>query len=90
VTQGDAQDPVDRSRQRIRVLTDLGKRFGYGCFLGALIVFVVNYYLASSLFWSSLTVALLVIGSLLLAPAIIFGYAVKAAEREEQGLPHGH
>ena len=25
-----------------------------------------------------------------LAPAIIFGYAVKAAEREEQGLPHGH
>jgi hypothetical protein len=26
----------------------------------------------------------------LLAPAIILGYAANAAEREEQGLPHGH
>jgi hypothetical protein len=34
-------------------------------------------------------VASLVVGSLILAPAIVFGYAVKAAEREdrEQGRP---
>jgi hypothetical protein len=28
----------------------------------------------------------LVIGSILLAPAIVLGYAVKAAEREDRGL----
>jgi hypothetical protein len=53
-------------------------------------MFVVNYYLASSSFWSSLIVALLVIGSIVLAPAIILGYAANAADREERGLPHGH
>ena len=84
------KDPVLRSRERIRMLTVAGRRLGYSCFLAALVVFVINYYLGSSSFWIFLTVALLVIGSLVLAPAIIFGYAVNAAEREEQGLPHGH
>jgi F0F1-type ATP synthase membrane subunit c/vacuolar-type H+-ATPase subunit K len=32
----------------------------------------------------------LLVGSAVLAPAIVFGYAVKAAEREEQGLSSGH
>ena len=35
-------------------------------------------------------VASLLVGSAILAPAIVFGYAVKAAEREEQGLSSGH
>ncbi|MBJ82392.1 MAG: hypothetical protein CL462_05735 [Acidimicrobiaceae bacterium] len=88
--EGEANDPVIRSRERIRMLAGAGRRCGYGCFLTALAVFVINYYLGSSSFWISLTVALLIIGSLVLAPSIIFGYAVNAAEREEQGLPHGH
>ena len=88
--EGEANDPVIRSRERIRMLAGAGRRCGYSCFLTALAVFVINYYLGSSSFWIFLTVALLVIGSLVLAPAIIFGYAVNAAEREEQGLPHGH
>ena len=90
MTEGEAKDPVIRSRERIRTLTGAGRRLGYGCFLAALAVFVVNYYLGSSSFWIFLTIGLLVIGSLVLAPSIIFGYAVNAAEREEQGLPHGH
>ena len=90
MTEGEAKDPVIRSRERIRMLTGAGRRLGYGCFLAALAVFVVNYYLGSSSFWIFLTIALLVIGSLVLAPSIIFGYAVNAAEREEQGVPHGH
>lgn len=90
MTEGEAHDPVIRSRERIRMLAGAGRRFGYSCFLTALAMFVINYYLGSSSFWVCLTVALLVIGSLVLAPAIIFGYAVNAAEREDQGLPHGH
>ena len=88
--EGEANDPVIRSRERIRMLAGAGRRCGYSCFLTALAVFVINYYLGSSSFWISLTVALLIIGALVLAPSIIFGYAVNAAEREEQGLPHGH
>lgn len=88
--EGEANDPVIRSRERIRMLAGAGRRCGYSCFLMALAVFVINYYLGSSSFWIFLTVALLIIGSLVLAPSIIFGYAVNAAEREEQGLPHGH
>ena len=90
MTEGKTEDLVIRSRERIRMLTGAGRRLGYSCFLAALAVFVINYYLGSSSFWVFLTVALLVTGSLVLAPAIIFGYAVNAAEREEQGLPHGH
>ena len=90
MTEGEAKDPVIRSRERIRTLPGAGRRLGYGCFLAALAVIVVYYYLGSSSFWIFLTIALLVIGSLVLAPSSIFGYAVNAAEREEQGLPHGH
>ena len=90
MTDGKVHDPVIRSRERIRMLAGAGRRFGYGCFVAALLMFVVNYYLASSSFWSSLIVALLVIGSIVLAPAIILGYAANAADREERGLPHGH
>ena len=35
-------------------------------------------------------VGCLLVGSAVLAPAIVFGYAVKAAEREDQGLSSGH
>ena len=33
-------------------------------------------------------IACLVVGSIVLAPAIVFGYAVKAAEREDRELGH--
>ena len=52
--------------------------------------FLINFYASSSSLWTSLTVTAIIVGSVLLAPAIILGYAANAAEREEQGLPHGH
>ena len=39
---------------------------------------------------TTVIVTSLIVGSLVLAPAIVFGYAVKAAERADQGLPDGH
>ncbi len=90
MTNNPPDDPVLRSRERVRSIANMGKRCGYGCFGGALAVFVVNYYIEGSALSTSLTVALLIIGSLILAPAIIFGYAANAADREDQGLPHGH
>ncbi|HJL98942.1 MAG: hypothetical protein QGF99_01475 [Acidimicrobiales bacterium] len=90
MTASQSEDPVLRSRERVRMAANLGKRLGYSCFGGALVLFVVNYYLGGSSLSISLTVALLIVGSVILAPAIIFGYAANAADREDQGLPHGH
>ena len=90
MTERESEDPVLRSRERIRTAANLGKRLGYSSFGGSLVLFVLNYYLGGPSLSISITVALLIVGSLLLAPAIIFGYAANAADREDQGLPHGH
>lgn len=83
-------DPVLERRRRIAGLVQLGKRAGYGLYLVAMVLFFVG--LAAG-YTSSITTAIvvaLIMGSLVLAPAIVFGYAVKAAEREDAGLPSGH
>jgi len=77
-------DPVLVRRARIARLVEVGQRVGYGLLLVAVVAFFVG--LATE-FTGLITVV--VIGSLLamtvvLAPAIVFGYAVKAAEREDR------
>ena len=85
-----AEDPVLRNRERARNIANVGKRLGYSCYFSALVLFLINFYASSYSLWTSLTVTAIIVGSVLLAPAIILGYAANAAEREEQGLPHGH
>jgi hypothetical protein len=77
-------DPVDARRARVARLVSLGKGIGYGCFGGALVLFFVGLIGRFSRFVSSVTVALLLIGCLVLPPAIVFGYGLRAAEREER------
>ncbi|HVF75412.1 MAG TPA: hypothetical protein VM938_10220 [Acidimicrobiales bacterium] len=77
-------DPVLVQRARIARLVEVGQRVGYSLLLVAVVAFFVG--LATE-FTGLITVV--VIGSLLamtvvLAPAIVFGYAVKAAEREDR------
>ena len=84
------EDPCPSESRTRRNIANIGKRLGYSCYFGALILFLINFYAPSSSLWTSLTVAAIIVGSVLLAPAIILGYAANAAEREEQGLPHGH
>jgi hypothetical protein len=57
---------------------------GYGLFGLAIALFVVGLVVG---FGGAVTpgiVASIVVGSTVLAPAIVFGYAVKAAEREDR------
>lgn len=85
-----ATDPVLVRRARISTLVTIAQRVGYGLFGLAVVLFFVGL---SGTYTSTLTSAIvfcLVAGSLVLAPAIILGYAVKAADREDQGLPSGH
>lgn len=70
-------------RHRIARLTISGQRLGYFLYLSAAALFFTGF---ATSFRSPLVPAIivcLVVGSLVLAPAIIFSYAVRAANRED-------
>jgi hypothetical protein len=83
-------DPVLVRRARIARLVAVGQRLGYGLFALAVIAFFVGLGTEYTPTLVAVIVGSLLAGSAVLAPAIVFGYAVKAAEREDQGLPSGH
>ena len=79
-------DPIRLRRARIARLTELGQRVGYALFGLAIVVFVIGFVVGYSDALVAIIVASLAVGSVVLAPAIVFGYAVKAAEREDREL----
>ena len=83
-------DPVLAKRALIARLVALGQRVGYSLFGLSMVLFFYGLIADYTPTLTTAIVACLLVGSLILAPAIIFGYAVKAAEREEQGLGSGH
>jgi hypothetical protein len=83
-------DPVLVQRARAARLADLGQRIGYGLFGVAIVVFFVGFAVDFRPAVVTIIVAALVVGSAVLAPAIVVGYGVKAADRHDQGLSDGH
>ena len=81
-------DPVRARRARVAHWTLLANRIGYLVLAVAVALFVVAFVFGFSPGLASLVAALMIISFSLLAPSIILGYAVKAAEREdrERGL----
>jgi len=79
-------DPVLVRRARIARLTELGQRTGYALFGVAIVVFIIGFVVGYSDVLVTIIVTSLGVGSVVLAPAIVFGYAVKAAEREDREL----
>ena len=81
-------DPVVARRRRVGRLADRAQRAGYLLFLAAIVVFLVGLFTEFSPFVATTVIACLAVGSVLLAPAIVLGYAVKAADRDdrERGL----
>jgi hypothetical protein len=77
-------DPVLARRARIARLVSLGKGIGYACFAAALVLFFVGLLSRFTGLVSTLTIALLLGGCVFLPPAIVFGYGLRAAEREER------
>lgn len=82
-----AEDPVLVRRDRAARLAEIGQRLGYAVFGIAILVFLYGLILDFTGTVSDVIVGCLVVGSILLAPAIIVGYAVKAAERDD--IEHG-
>lgn len=83
-------DPIMIRRARYALATSWGKRLGYSLYLVAIAAFVVGLVTSFANGSGWLMIAALLIGSAFLLPAIIFGYAVKAAERHDLGLSDGH
>ena len=81
-------DPVRARRQRIAHLNLLANRIGYLLWALAISCFVMAFAFGFKGPLVTAVVVLLIAGSVLLAPSIIIGYAVKAAERDdrEKGL----
>ena len=81
-------DPVRVRRARIAQWVRLGLSAGYGLFLAAMVLFFLGLVIGYSDRIVSIIVSCLVAGSLVLAPSIVFNYAVRAAERDdvEKGL----
>ncbi len=81
-------DPVLVRRALIARLVSIGQRIGYGAYLIAMALFAVGFPTGFPTALVTAMVVLLVVGSLVLAPAIVFGYAVKAAMREDRDKGH--
>ena len=78
------RDPVRARRAQMLRLAELGQRVGYGCFGLAVAVFAIGAIRGFTGTTVGIVVAALVVGSVTLAPAIVLGYAARAAEREER------
>jgi hypothetical protein len=76
--------PVRVRRARIARWSLLANRLGYLLFGLAVALFVVAFVVGFTGPLVAAIVASMVVGSLLLAPSIVLGYAVKAAEREDR------
>lgn len=81
----DTEDPVRRRRQLVATWTRRANRLGYFIFGLAVASFVVAFATDFSGPLVTVTAVSLVVGSILLAPAIVLGYAIKAAEKEDRG-----
>jgi hypothetical protein len=81
-------DPVLVRRRKWARFAEVGQRVGYGCYALSLALFFLAMGLDLPKAVVDLVVVLLIVGSVVLAPAIVVGYGVKAADREdrERGL----
>jgi hypothetical protein len=77
-------DPVRARRAQAARAAALGQRIGYACILVAVVAFAVGAATSFSTAIVVLVVAALVAATFTLAPGIVLGFAVRAAEREDR------
>ena len=81
-------DPVLARRAQVARWTQLANRAGYVLLLAAVVLFFVALAVGFNATLATLVMVTMILAFVLLAPAIVLGYAVKAADREdrERGL----
>jgi hypothetical protein len=80
----DAADPVLVRRRQIARWAELGQRTGYLLYGVAIALFVVAATTGLPGAIVTAIIVTMVLGSLVLAPAIVVGYGVRAADREDR------
>jgi hypothetical protein len=85
---GGDSDPIRQRREKIRRLVSMANRLGYLLLAAAIVVFFVALATDFSPTMAAIIVGTFVASCVLLAPSIVLGYAVKAADRDdrERGL----
>ena len=81
----DARDPVVERRARIARAVTIAQRIGYLALIIAVIAFVAAFVSGFPSWLVAITIGALVAAIVILPVPIIFGYGVRAAEREERG-----
>ena len=77
-------DPVRVRRQQVARWSLLANRVGYLLYALAMAVFVIGFAFGFNGAVVAIVLTTLGVGSALLAPSIVLGHAVKAAEREDR------
>lgn len=62
----------------------MASRLGYSCFGASIIAVTVGLSASFTPLVGRIATGGLIVGSILLAPAIVLGYAIKAAEKEDR------
>lgn len=78
------RDPVRQRRERIDSVARAARRAGWAALAVSTLAVAVGAASTFTPVLSALATGALVTGSILLAPAIVVGYAVKAAERDDR------
>lgn len=78
-----ATDPVVRRRRQVERWTLLANRIGYLVLAVSVALFVLAFAFGFTATMATLTIGSLVLACVLLAPSIVVGYAVKAADRAD-------
>jgi hypothetical protein len=83
-----SDDPIRRRRAQVARWTALANRTGYVLLAIAVVLFFVALVIGFSGTMATLVIVAFIAACVLLAPSIVLGYAVKAAERDdrERGL----
>ncbi len=80
-------DPVDDvlvRRARLKRISSLGQRTGYGLYVASLVCGAIGIRWGYTPLLATLIAVALVVGSMLLAPSIVMSHGIKAAERDER------
>ncbi len=77
-------DPILERRARVARLVSLAMRVGYSLFAIALMLFFWALFTRFTSALATATTVCLVLGSFVLAPAMVVKYAVKAADRADR------
>ena len=78
-------DPVVARRRRIARLAATARRVGWAFYAVAVAVFVLGLVTGPSGITVVVVIGALVAGSVLLAPGIVIGFGVSAADRDDPG-----